>query len=122
LYKWASYYDPAYQSYSLRSADWRYVRYENGKEELYDTAKDPHEWKNLALDAKYGKRLTTFRKELLARIPESKPEPKKSAEQWKALFFKRNPKADANKDGKLSWPELKAHKAKLDANKKKPKD
>jgi len=122
LYKWATYYDPAYQSYSLRSADWRYIRYENGKEELYHTAQDPHEWKNLALDAKYGKRLTTFRKELLARIPESKPEPKKSAEQWKALFFKRNPKADANKDGKLSWPELKAHKAKLDANKKKPKD
>lgn len=119
MYKWADYYDPAYQSYSLRSTDWRYVRYENGKEELYHTADDPHEWKNLALDAKQADQVTSFRKQLLARIPESKPAPKKSAEEWKALFFKKNPEADVNKDGKLSWPEFKTHKAKIESDKKK---
>ena len=44
LYKWAQYYDPAHQSYALRGRDWRYIRYENGKEELYHCAEDPHEW------------------------------------------------------------------------------
>ena len=48
LYKWRMKYDPSRESYSLRSCDWRYVRYENGKEELYHTADDPHEWHNLA--------------------------------------------------------------------------
>ena len=34
LYKWAQYYDPAYQNYSLRFKDWRYVRYENERRTL----------------------------------------------------------------------------------------
>jgi hypothetical protein len=34
----------------------------------------------------------------------------KDAEYWKNHYFKKNPKADANKDGKLSWPEFHAHK------------
>ena len=55
MYKWAQYYDPAFQNYSLRFKDWRYIRYENGKEELYHTAKDDHEWNNLALDVKFEK-------------------------------------------------------------------
>ena len=40
LYKWRMKYDPAKESYSLRAKDWRYIRYENGKEELYHTRKD----------------------------------------------------------------------------------
>jgi hypothetical protein len=55
----------------LRFKDWRYIRYQNGKEELYHTAKDPKEWTNLALDPKYARQLSTFREKLLARIPES---------------------------------------------------
>jgi hypothetical protein len=31
-------------------------------------------------------------------------------EHWKNSYFKKNPTADSNKDGKLSWPELHAHK------------
>ena len=110
LYKWAQYYDPAYQSYSLRFKDWRYVRYENGKEELYHTAKDNHEWNNLALDSNYSETLERYRKKLLSIIPESIPEKPKSNEYWKDQYFKKNPQADANKDGTLSWPELNAHK------------
>jgi len=38
----------AAQHYTVRSANWRYVLYPDGKEELYDKQADPHEWKNLA--------------------------------------------------------------------------
>ena len=69
LYKWAQYYDPAYQNYSLRFKDWRYIRYENGKEELYHTAKDDHEWYNLAMDSKFESKLIEFRQKLLSIIP-----------------------------------------------------
>ena len=37
------------------------------------------------------------------------------SEKQLAQWLKRFPKADTNKDGKLSWPELKAYKAKLDS-------
>ena len=118
LYKWAQYYDPAYQSYSLRFKDWRYVRYENGKEELYHTAKDNHEWYNLALDSKHSETLGKYRKKLLSIIPKSIPQKPKSNEYWKDQYFKKNPKADANKDGTLSWKELNEHKKEMNA----PKD
>ncbi len=38
-------------NHALRSERWRYIRYANGDEELYDHHRDPHEWKNLALDS-----------------------------------------------------------------------
>jgi len=110
LYKWATYYDPAFQNYSLRSKNWRYIRYENEKEELYHTAEDPHEWNNLALDSNYADKLASFQKQLLDIIPDSIPEPKKSNETWKDEYCKKHPKADTNGDGTLSWPELQAHK------------
>ena len=118
LYKWAQYYDPAAQSYSLRFKDWRYVRYENGKEELYHTAKDDHEWNNLALDSEYSNTLKKYRKKLLTIIPESIPEKPQSNKFWKDQYFKKNPKADADKDGTLSWKELNEHKKEMNA----PKD
>ena len=34
----------------FRSVDFRYIRYRDGGEELYDTTADPHGWKNLADD------------------------------------------------------------------------
>jgi choline-sulfatase len=118
LYKWAMYYDPAQQSYSLRSKDWRYIRYSNGKEELYHNAEDPYEWTNLAGSPEYVSTLKSFRAKLAARLPEADPGPAKSANEiWKDSFFRKYPKADANRDGTLSWPELKTHKAKLDTQK-----
>lgn len=118
LYKWAMYYDPAKQSYSLRSKDWRYIRYSNGMEELYHNAEDPYEWTNLADNPEYASKLKSFRVKLAARLPEPDPGPAKSAnELWKDSFFKRYPKADTNQDGTLSWPEHKAYKTKLDAKK-----
>jgi iduronate 2-sulfatase len=110
MYKWADYYDPAKQNYTLRDKEWRYIRYENGKEELYKVSEDPHEWTNLALDSKYEKTLGSYRSKLLERIPKSIPKPEKSADEWKAKYFEKNPDADANKDGELTWPEFQAHK------------
>ena len=122
LYKWRMKYNPHEESYSLRGNDWRYIRYENGKEELYNTVSDPNEWKNLATEAQYSHEINRLRQVLASRLPEKgivppqpqwkapgKPEPK-SNEYWKDLYFKKNPDADADKDGTLSWPELHAHK------------
>ncbi|MDP6720132.1 MAG: DUF4976 domain-containing protein, partial [Pirellulaceae bacterium] len=33
---------------SLRTDRWRFIRYANGSEELYDHSNDSHEWNNLA--------------------------------------------------------------------------
>jgi iduronate 2-sulfatase len=118
MYKWAQYYDPAYQNYSLRFKDWRYIRYENGKEELYHTLKDDHEWNNLAQNTKFEKKLTEFRKQLLSIIPESIPEKPQSNERWKEQYFKKNPSADSNGDGSLTWAELNAHKKMPESKKK----
>ena len=37
-------------SFGLSDESWRYIRYSNGEEELYDLKKDPYEWNNLAMD------------------------------------------------------------------------
>ena len=37
-----------YMNHSVRTDGWRYIRYAQGGEELYDEAKDPYEWFNLA--------------------------------------------------------------------------
>jgi len=69
LYKWRTSYDPAKESYSLRSHDWRYIRYENAQEELYFTKDDPHEWTNLASIPAHADRLKQFRQQLQTRLP-----------------------------------------------------
>jgi arylsulfatase A-like enzyme len=124
LFRWAKTYNPSEQSYTLRSKDWRYIRYSNGKEELYDHVNDPHEWTNLAGNPEHATRLETFRQQLAQRLPAAADNPapqKPDAEAWKDKFFKQHPEADANKDCVLSWPEYKAYKAKLDAEKAKNK-
>lgn len=43
-----------YGSYSVRTEHFRYIRYEDGSEELYDIVNDPHQWKNLAGEASHA--------------------------------------------------------------------
>lgn len=43
-----------FQNHSVRSAGWRYIRYENGDEELYDETNDPNEWTNLATKPEFA--------------------------------------------------------------------
>jgi choline-sulfatase len=37
-------------NHAVRDPRWRYIRYADGSEELYDHEKDPHEWHNVADD------------------------------------------------------------------------
>ncbi len=137
LYKWRMKYDPQKESYALRGKDWRYIRYENGKEELYDCINDPNEWNNLATKADYRPTLNDFREKLRSRIPSpdsaTPPQPpfrpanstknntvqKLSAEEWKNQYFEKHPDADTNNDGTLTWPEYKAYRMKFDPEPKK---
>lgn len=48
-------------NHSLRSDLWRYTRYRDGTEELYDHHSDPQEWTNLALDPRFAPVLEHFR-------------------------------------------------------------
>ena len=52
------------QNYALRTTNYRYIRYSNGKEELYFNKKDPYEWHNLAGSKKYRHKLKKLRKQL----------------------------------------------------------
>jgi arylsulfatase A-like enzyme len=41
-------------NHAIRAAGWRYIRYADGGEELYDETNDPYEWTNLGGDAAYA--------------------------------------------------------------------
>ena len=41
-------------NHGIRSERWRYIRYADGSEELYDMQADPREWTNLAALPKYA--------------------------------------------------------------------
>ena len=41
-------------NHSVRSERWRYIRYADGSEELYDHFRDPNEWSNLATNSSYS--------------------------------------------------------------------
>lgn len=132
LYKWRTKYDPSQESYSLRAKDWRYIRYENGTEELYHTEDDPHEWTNLADDPSHAETLAAFRRELKSRVPTpgsnvplqppfvpnnstgKTADPKLEAASWKDEYFAKHPEADSDRDGTLTWPEYKTFREKFD--------
>ena len=50
--------------FSMRDGRWRYIRYSDGMEELYDHETDPHELKNLAVDPKTENLRQSFRKQV----------------------------------------------------------
>ena len=121
IHKWKDM-DPMMQNYSLRTKDWRYIRYYTGDEELYDHRSDLLEWDNLASNPEYTARLASFRKQLDQRITirastsaspvaTSKEASSDDGKKWKSIYFKKYPEADINKDGMLTWPEFKQHKS-----------
>jgi arylsulfatase A-like enzyme len=54
-------------NHAVRSNGWRYIRYENGDEELYDSTNDPLEYCNLANRPEYAER----KAELATWLPKS---------------------------------------------------
>lgn len=53
-------------NHAVRSQRYRYIRYEDGSEELYDCLKDPNEWKNLADHVEYAEIKKGLKKSLPA--------------------------------------------------------
>ena len=51
-------------SHAVRTDRWRYIRYRDGSEELYDHSSDPHEWLNLAGSADHARLLVELRRHL----------------------------------------------------------
>ena len=65
---------------------YRYIRYENGEEELYDLENDPNEWTNISNVPKYA----DIKRQLAASIPSNtKP----------TIKVKRRPRPDAKSGG-----------------------
>lgn len=50
-------------NHSIRSGKWRYTRYRDGSEELYDHVSDPYEWNNLTGDMRFIDELAALRKQ-----------------------------------------------------------
>ena len=56
---------------SLRTDRWRYIRYEDGSEELYDHSVDPNEWDNLAGLQRFADRIQEMRKAVAPYLTEN---------------------------------------------------
>jgi len=56
-------------NHALRTDRWRYIRYRDGTEELYDHHSDPWEWKNLAGKPQHAEVIRELRKKLDAAVP-----------------------------------------------------
>ncbi|TDU73196.1 choline-sulfatase [Prosthecobacter fusiformis] len=64
-------------SYAARSDRWRYIRYADGSEELYDHQNDPHEWTNVASEITHE----AVKKDLAAFFPKEFKQASRTAEQ-----------------------------------------
>ena len=51
-------------NHAVRTESYRYIRYEDGSEELYDLRKDSNEWKNQAGNPEYDEVKNTLNKHL----------------------------------------------------------
>ncbi|MEZ6146731.1 MAG: sulfatase-like hydrolase/transferase [Planctomycetaceae bacterium] len=61
-----------FRNHAIRTNRWRFIRYADGSEELYDHSSDPYEWTNLANDPK----TSAVRNELARWYPETDAEPR----------------------------------------------
>ncbi|MCA9200018.1 MAG: sulfatase-like hydrolase/transferase, partial [Planctomycetales bacterium] len=80
-------------NHAVRSQHWRYIRYQDGSEELYDHRVDSQEWTNLADDVRFAQVKT----ELAAWLPQSNAEP------TARIDAKRESSDDSNELGQFDW-------------------
>ena len=66
-------------NHAVRDAQWRYIRYADGSEELYDHSKDPYEWTNLA--GEVG--MSDLKAKLGAVLPKEEVKPTSGVEKKK---------------------------------------
>ncbi len=76
-------------NHAVRTAHWRYIRYADGSQELYDLRKDPNEWHNLAGEDRHAGIIAEHRKWLPKR--EVPPAP---GSRGRVVEFR---------NGKVSW-------------------
>ena len=83
-------------NHAVRTEQWRYIRYEDESEELYDHEADPEEWTNLAGDARHRNTIEKLRKHLPeTNAPEAAYDPGKTENGGRA----RNRKSGAARSG-----------------------
>ena len=70
-------------AYAVISEQWRYIKYANDSEELYDVKKDPNEWHNLANHSEYE----AVKSKLRARAPTEFAPPGPQYSRGKDLVF-----------------------------------
>jgi arylsulfatase A-like enzyme len=83
-------------NHSLRSERWRYTRYADGSEELYDHDKDPNEWLNLAKNEAF----TDVKKDLSKWLPKTDAPDAKSQKESNPNNGKDGKRVDKNKINK----------------------
>ena len=89
-------------NYSVRDDDWRYTRYFDGGEELYNHSIDPQEWNNLASSETYQSK----KNELAAFLPNDEaPLVKTGIALWNVNDADRPEQMDSYK--KKIWPRMK---------------
>ena len=80
-------------NHAVCTSRWRYIRYHDGGEELYDRAADPHEFTNVADKPEH----TALKQELARWMPKTSvpPKPDRNAYDfdWKTYTYKLKPKA-----------------------------
>lgn len=78
---------------AVRTDRYRYIRYEDGSEELYDHQSDPNEWRNLANDD----RTRSLRKQLGKHIPANQaPLSSVSTFRWNPYWSRKTDEASGN--------------------------
>jgi arylsulfatase A-like enzyme len=67
-----------HRNHAVRTERWRYIRYADGSEELYDHDADPLEWENLAGESRFA----TVKEELARSLPkrDAPPAPRRQAQ------------------------------------------
>ncbi len=82
-----------FKNHGLRDNRFRYIRYDDGSEELYDHSNDDYEWKNLASDPEYAPEIARLRQYL----PSINAEPVRFVPEIEAWREERRKKREAEK-------------------------